>query len=168
MRSEAVARAAWRSHAYAAKERQIRSKVAGMRRTQEAWTIWSELQESGLRVGQRWRHHRGGIYRITALAIVEATMKPIVVYGLGDPARSWTRPVDEFLGDVDGAQRFVRVEETENDRGPSVEELVKLDARRVELKQRLDMLGLKFLGLDRSIIAPQVKSKTTTEKSRSA
>lgn len=148
MRSGAVARAAWRNHVYAAKERETRSQAEGIRRTREAWTTWSELQRRELRVGQRWRHYRGGVYRITALAIVEATMEPVVVYGLGDPARSWTRPLDEFLGDVDGVPRFVRAEETEGGRGPSVAELAELTAHRVELRRRLDVLGSKFLGLD--------------------
>jgi len=148
MQSQAVARAAWGRHVYAAKERETWLQAEGIRRTREAWATWSELQKKELRVGQRWRHYKGGVYRIMALAIVEATMRPVVVYSLGDPARSWTRPLDEFLGDAGGVPRFVRVEEAEGDRGLGVAELASLESHRVELRRRLDMLGSKFLGLD--------------------
>jgi len=75
-------------------------------------------------------------------------MRPVVVYSLGDPARSWTRPLDEFLGDAGGVPRFVRVEEAEGDRGPSAAELAGLEDNRVELRRRLDVFRSKFLGLD--------------------
>ena len=113
---------------------------------------WSTLRKKELQVGQRWRHYRGNVYRITALAIVEATMRPVVVYSLGDPARSWTRPLDEFLGDAQGVPRFVRVEEAkaeaEDPRGPSTAELARLEANRLELWRRLDMLRSKFRGFE--------------------
>lgn len=148
MRSKAVAHAAWRSHVYAAKERQGRSRAENIWRTRETWTTWSELQKKELRVGQHWRCYKGGVYRIMALAIVEATMKPVVVYSLGDPARSWIRPLDEFLGNVDGAPCFVRVEGAEGNHGPDATELARLETRRVELWRRLDVLRSKFLSLN--------------------
>jgi hypothetical protein len=75
-------------------------------------------------------------------------MRPVVVYSLGDPGRSWTRPLDEFLGDAGGIPRFVYVEGAEDPRGPSAAELARLEAHRVELWRRLNTLGSKFHGLN--------------------
>jgi hypothetical protein len=122
--------------------------MVDFRQTREAWMIWSTLRKKELRVGQRWRHYRGNVYRITALAIVEATMRPVVVYSLGDPGRSWTQPLDEFLGDAGGIPRFVYVEEAEDPRRPNAAELARLEAHRVELWRRLNTLGSKFRGLN--------------------
>ena len=48
--------------------------------------------------GEFWQHFKGGIYRIVALATVEATKDRVVVYTGG--SGTWTRPLSEFLGNV--------------------------------------------------------------------
>jgi hypothetical protein len=125
---------------------------------QEASTIWSGLQTRGLQVGQRWRHHGGGVYRIAALAIATSTMRPIVVYGLGDPARTWAQPLDEFLGSVDGTPRFVHAGETAGDHGASHADLAKLETQRVNLRRRLDVLRERLLGSTSGVILSNEES----------
>lgn len=62
--------------------------------------------------GEFWQHFKGGIYRIVALATVEATKDRVVVYTGG--SGTWTRPLSEFLGNVsrDGYEgpRFIPAE----------------------------------------------------------
>lgn len=64
--------------------------------------------------GEFWRHFKGGIYQILAVAQVESTHDRVVVYK-GDSG-TWTRPLQEFIGNVsrDGydGPRFAPVEVT--------------------------------------------------------
>lgn len=39
----------------------------------------------------------GGVYRVTALAVQEATMEPTVVYCCVNTGAVWTRPAKEFF-----------------------------------------------------------------------
>jgi hypothetical protein len=59
--------------------------------------------------GEFWRHFKGGIYRVVAIAKTESTRTPVVVYS-GDGG-TWTRPLSEFMETVsrDGYEgpRFV-------------------------------------------------------------
>lgn len=48
--------------------------------------------------GQFWRHFKGGVYQIVAVATVEATHDRVVVYK--GSSGTWTRPMGEFLGTV--------------------------------------------------------------------
>jgi predicted metal-dependent HD superfamily phosphohydrolase len=66
--------------------------------------------------GALYQHWKGGLYRVVALAVEEATGAPTVVYRpLSDPAeRCWTRPLVSFEEEVEGLDgearaRFVHV-----------------------------------------------------------
>ena len=57
--------------------------------------------------GARYRHRRGGTYRLVLLATIEATGEPAVAYlSESDPRRLWVRPLAEF-----GDGRFERIDE---------------------------------------------------------
>lgn len=62
--------------------------------------------------GEFWRHFKGGIYRIVALATDELTGEQVAIYTRN--ARTWSRPLADFLGNVsrDGYEgpRFVPAE----------------------------------------------------------
>lgn len=58
--------------------------------------------------GQTWRHWKGGLYTIVALAHEEATGDVVVVYQSDALLTQWARPLSAFLG---------RVKQTD---GPSV------------------------------------------------
>lgn len=57
-------------------------------------------------VGRRYRHRRGGTYRVVALARVESDGTPAVVYRAEYEDAAWVRPAAEF---ADG--RFVAIED---------------------------------------------------------
>lgn len=59
-------------------------------------------------VGSRWRHYKGGEYTAIGVAIRESDEEPVVVYESPD-GLVWTRPLGEWLEDVDGVQRFGRI-----------------------------------------------------------
>ena len=59
--------------------------------------------------GARYRHRRGGTYRLVLLATSEATGEPVAAYlSESDPRRLWVWPLAEFC---DG--RFERIGEDE-------------------------------------------------------
>lgn len=47
-------------------------------------------------VGSRWRHVKGGDYTVVAVAVVEASLVPSVVYR-DAAARAWVRSLAEFM-----------------------------------------------------------------------
>ena len=62
-----------------------------------------------VRPGETYRHRKGGVYDVLAIARVEATHEPVVVYRAQYGDRDvWTRPLAEFL---DG--RFVLIPATD-------------------------------------------------------
>lgn len=70
------------------------------------------------RPGSRHRHYKGGLYRIEALATVEATLEPAVLYRSVDPehaARLWMRPLSVWSSPVAGpsgpVERFLALPE---------------------------------------------------------
>lgn len=71
-----------------------------------------------VRRGERYRHFKGGLYRIEHVALCSETQRSIVVYRALSDGRVWTRPLDEFLGralshysHTDIGERFTKVEE---------------------------------------------------------
>lgn len=68
------------------------------------------------RVGQRWQHYKGAIYRIALLGMLEESGSPAVCYqALNGDGRVWISTLAEFLGTVMPGgvetQRFTRVED---------------------------------------------------------
>lgn len=65
---------------------------------------------------ETWRHYQGGFYVIVAVATMQKTGEPVVVYRTFDarvPAM-WVRALDEFMGTVNSgrgmiADRFSRI-----------------------------------------------------------
>lgn len=53
-----------------------------------------------LHEGQRYRHWKGGTYKIIALGFEEATGSAIVAYRSDATGVIWTRPLSNFLGMV--------------------------------------------------------------------
>ena len=49
--------------------------------------------------GQTWRHWKGGVYTIVALARMESDLSPVVVYG--DANNTWVRCLADFMGVVE-------------------------------------------------------------------
>lgn len=65
------------------------------------------LQESGIRVGDTYRHYKGGCYRVIALAVYKETMEPAVIYKGGGKGPSWVRPLASWLETVEVEGRQV-------------------------------------------------------------
>lgn len=60
-------------------------------------------------VGGRYRHYKGGNYKVLMLARMEATLKEVVIYRSDETGHSWVRPVTGFLETVDcNGQRLSR------------------------------------------------------------
>ena len=70
-------------------------------------------------VGRRFRHYRGGLYRVEAICVIESTLEVGVLYRSLDPhARQdlWMRPVADFFAVLDGGgERFSGVHEPKAD-----------------------------------------------------
>ena len=50
---------------------------------------------------QLYRHYKGGIYRIVALALEESSGESVVVYeSVSEPEKIWTRPLSVFTEEV--------------------------------------------------------------------
>lgn len=71
--------------------------------------------------GEMWKHHKGGIYTIIAIAFIEATGDEVIVYrnvNVNADQRVWVRPTAswmEFVPSADGTMwhpRFERLTET--------------------------------------------------------
>jgi hypothetical protein len=53
-------------------------------------------------IGCGYRHFKGGIYIVTALAVHSETEEPMVIYeSFDDPTLVWCRPLSMFLSSVD-------------------------------------------------------------------
>lgn len=70
--------------------------------------------------GTRYRHHKGGMYRLVSWGQIEATGDQVVIYRSESDGKVWVRPRDEFYGTVHGElpggiatriSRFERVKE---------------------------------------------------------
>lgn len=53
-------------------------------------------------VGKRYRHFKGGIYIVTAIAVHSESDEPLVIYKtFNQPELVWARPLSMFLSEVD-------------------------------------------------------------------
>lgn len=48
-------------------------------------------------LGKRWKHRKGGTYRVVATGIIEATLLPAVIYEAEKDGIVWVRPFTEFM-----------------------------------------------------------------------
>lgn len=48
-----------------------------------------EIADSGVRIGQRWRHYKGGVYVVRGFALHEKTCEPLVLYATYDGPGNW-------------------------------------------------------------------------------
>ena len=53
-----------------------------------------------IRIGDRFRHFKGTVYRVVAIAKHTETEEELVVYGDGND-NTWARPIDMFCSLVD-------------------------------------------------------------------
>jgi hypothetical protein len=73
----------------------------------------AEIDASNVRVGQRWRHFKGGEYDVVAVALLEASLDPAVVYA-GHDGIVWIRALHVFFEEAaPGIPRFMRLDEEE-------------------------------------------------------
>lgn len=60
--------------------------------------------------GTMLRHYKGGLYTVVGICLIEATLKPGVLYKpmQGDSQNvTWMRPLSEFLEQVDTSEGLV-------------------------------------------------------------
>jgi hypothetical protein len=67
------------------------------------------------RVGEGWRHHKGGLYKIVGIGHDTTIGDAVVIYSSDShhsPSGLWVRPLSEFLGYTeDHQQRFYKERE---------------------------------------------------------
>jgi hypothetical protein len=67
------------------------------------------------RPGEVWRHYKGNLYEVVAVALWECDLSPCVVYRSRDHGHVWVRPVSDWLQRVralgEDVPRFVEVED---------------------------------------------------------
>jgi hypothetical protein len=51
--------------------------------------------------GQRFRHYKGGLYEVVAVARLEATHEPLVVYRAEVDGTVWARPLAQWSETVE-------------------------------------------------------------------
>lgn len=51
--------------------------------------------------GKKYRHFKGGIYRVLDIAVHSESTALMVIYQSSDMPYTWCRPLDMFLSDVD-------------------------------------------------------------------
>ena len=56
-----------------------------------------------------YSHRKGGVYVVYGHTVDEATLAPLVHYYSVAKGTRWTRTVDNFIEEVDGRPRFVRL-----------------------------------------------------------
>ena len=62
------------------------------------------LDTCGIRVGDRFVHYKGGRYEVVALAVLEATCEPAVVYLSLSRGTAWVRTLEDWTDtfEIDG------------------------------------------------------------------
>lgn len=50
--------------------------------------------------GSRWRHYKGGFYRVITCSIEEDTLEPLVTYRSEEKGGVWTRTLENWLEEV--------------------------------------------------------------------
>ena len=67
-----------------------------------------DIDASGIKSGQLWRHYKGNCYRVLAVALDEATLTPMVIYQsaiyqvFASVETPWVRTLANFLSAVEG------------------------------------------------------------------
>lgn len=56
----------------------------------------TDLLKTPVQYGEWFTHRKGGVYRVIATGLIEATLEPCVVYKAEQGGRVWVRPYDEF------------------------------------------------------------------------
>jgi hypothetical protein len=64
------------------------------------------LRENGPAAGSRYRHYKGGSYRVVDNAIHESTLEHLVIYGDAE-GNVWARPLDDWSAFVEVNGRSV-------------------------------------------------------------
>jgi hypothetical protein len=74
---------------------------------------------AGIEAGQVWRHYKGGLYVVVAVALKEDTLEPLVVYRSNKKGTVWARTFGDWTDwvsyaptgtdEIQPARRFVRV-----------------------------------------------------------
>ena len=54
-----------------------------------------------IKVGQKYRHFKGALVEVIAIAKHSETNELLVIYIHHDTNQVWARPIDMFLGEVD-------------------------------------------------------------------
>jgi hypothetical protein len=67
------------------------------------------------KVGEVYRHYKGGVYVVTGFATHSETLEELVIYRDAS-FRSWARPLEMFVGLKDGVKRFEKLEGRSNER----------------------------------------------------
>jgi hypothetical protein len=65
-----------------------------------------QLDATGIKAGQVYRHHGGGLCTVVALAILETTMEPLVVYYSNARGTTGATPLANWLGWLEAPDRF--------------------------------------------------------------
>lgn len=65
--------------------------------------VQKELQKTREEMmGCRYRHFKGDVYIVTAIAVHSETEEPLVIYkNFDDPSLVWARPLPMFMSEVD-------------------------------------------------------------------
>lgn len=56
----------------------------------------TDLLKTPVQYGKWFTHRKGGVYKVIATGLIEATLEPCVVYMAEKDNRVWVRPYDEF------------------------------------------------------------------------
>jgi hypothetical protein len=59
--------------------------------------------------GDVYRHYKGGLYAVVAVALAEDTLAPLVVYRSNAKGTTWARTLHNFREMVGDHHRFTRV-----------------------------------------------------------
>lgn len=76
-----------------------------------------------IRIGEKYRHFKGHVYEVVALAKHSETLEDMIVYRrIGGDGETWVRPASMWNDAVErGGKRFVRFEKIEDAEGPAEE-----------------------------------------------
>lgn len=55
------------------------------------------LRTEGPQPGERWRHHKGGEYRVVLRSVRETDLVQLISYESLDHGEVWTRTLEDFL-----------------------------------------------------------------------
>lgn len=67
-----------------------------------------KLQTVDIKVGDRFRHYKGGKYEVVAVALREDTLEPLVVYKNLEKGTIWARTLKNWNEEVEIAGKRVK------------------------------------------------------------